>query len=81
MNSGDGDAAVHISREDCHFYHKNLLTEMDNRGFESVEHMNEYMIEKWNKKVHLHVLVQKDRWFFNYAEMKNLNMQRPQKVR
>ena len=54
---------------------------MDDRGFESVEHMNEYMIEKWNKKVHLHVLVQKDRCFFNYAEMKNLNMQRPQKVR
>ena len=37
---------------DCHFYHKNLLTEMDNRGFESVEQMNEVMIEKWNKKVH-----------------------------
>lgn len=25
---------------------------MDNRGFESVEQMNEVMIEKWNKKVH-----------------------------
>ena len=37
---------------DCHFYHRNLLTEMDNRGFESVEQMNEVMIEKWNKKVH-----------------------------
>ncbi len=22
---------------DCHFYHKNLLTEMDNCGFESVK--------------------------------------------
>ena len=33
---------------DCHFYHKNLLTEMDNCDFESVEQM----IEKWNKKVH-----------------------------
>lgn len=31
---------------DCHFYHKNLLTEMDNRDFESVEQMNEVMIEK-----------------------------------
>ena len=40
---------------DCHFYHKNLLTEMDNRGFESVEQMNEVMIEKWNKKVHVHL--------------------------
>lgn len=39
---------------DCHFYHRNLLTEMDNRGFESVEQMNETMIEKWNKKVHAH---------------------------
>ena len=39
---------------DCHFYHKNLLTEMDNRGFESVAQMNEVMIEKWNKKVHAH---------------------------
>lgn len=39
---------------DCHFYHKNLLTEMDNRGFESVEQMNEVMVEKWNKKVHAH---------------------------
>ena len=37
---------------DCHFYHKNLLTERDNRGFETVEQMNEVMIEKWNKKVH-----------------------------
>ena len=37
---------------DCHFYHKNLLTEMDNRDFKSVEQMNEVMIEKWNKKVH-----------------------------
>ena len=37
---------------DCHFYHKILLTEMDNRDFESVEQMNEVMIEKWNKKVH-----------------------------
>ena len=37
---------------DCHFYHRNLLTEMDNRDFESVKQMNEVMIEKWNKKVH-----------------------------
>ena len=28
---------------DCHFYHRNLLTEMDNRDFESVEQMNEVM--------------------------------------
>ena len=24
---------------------------MDKRGFESVEEMNEYMIQQWNKKV------------------------------
>lgn len=36
---------------DCHFFHKNLNERMDNRGFPSVEAMNEYMIEKWNKKV------------------------------
>ena len=38
--------------QEYRFYHKNLLTEMDNRDFESVEQMNEVMIEKWNKKVH-----------------------------
>lgn len=46
------EAAAPYYIADCHFYHKNLLTEMDNRDFESVEQMNEAMIEKWNKKVH-----------------------------
>ena len=36
---------------DLHFYHRNLNTQMDKRGFESAEAMNEYMIEKWNSKV------------------------------
>ncbi len=36
---------------DCHFYHGTLNSKMDKRGFESVEEMNEYMIEKWNNKV------------------------------
>ena len=36
---------------DCHFYHAALNSKMDKRGFESVEAMNEYMIEKWNSKV------------------------------
>lgn len=36
---------------DCHFWHKNLLDQMDKRGFESVEEMNEYMIQQWNNKV------------------------------
>ena len=34
---------------DCHFFHRKMNTEMDKRGFESVEEMNEYMIKKWNK--------------------------------
>lgn len=36
---------------DCHFYHRSLLTKMDCRAFESVEAMNEAMIEAWNRKV------------------------------
>lgn len=36
---------------DCHFYHRNLLTHLDNRPFSSVEEMNGCMIEKWNSKV------------------------------
>ena len=36
---------------DCHFFHGALNTKMDKRGFESVEAMNQYMIERWNAKV------------------------------
>lgn len=36
---------------DCHFFHETLNEKMDRRGFESVQAMNEYMIEKWNQKV------------------------------
>ena len=36
---------------DCHFYHGRLNTEMDRRGFASVEEMNEHMIRQWNAKV------------------------------
>ncbi|MCR4763673.1 MAG: metallophosphoesterase family protein [Lachnospiraceae bacterium] len=36
---------------DCHFFHEALLTEMDCRGFPSVEEMNEHMIAKWNDRV------------------------------
>lgn len=36
---------------DLHFYHSNLNDRMDCRGFASGEAMNQYMIEKWNKKV------------------------------
>lgn len=36
---------------DCHFFHGALNTKMDQRGFEDVESMNQYMIHKWNAKV------------------------------
>ena len=36
---------------DLHFFHDNLNTHMDNRGFESAEAMNEYMINRWNSRV------------------------------
>lgn len=36
---------------DCHFYHYKLNEQMDCRGFEDVEIMNDYMVEQWNKKV------------------------------
>ena len=36
---------------DLHFFHAAMNTKMDQRGFESVEAMNEYMIAQWNKKV------------------------------
>lgn len=36
---------------DCHFYHASLNTQMDMRGFSGEEEMNEYMIERWNRKV------------------------------
>ena len=36
---------------DCHFYHDQLNTMMDKRGFRSVEEMNDYMLKQWNSKV------------------------------
>ena len=36
---------------DLHFFHANMNTKMDHRGFGSVEEMNEYMMQKWNGKV------------------------------
>ena len=36
---------------DLHFYHTNMNTRMDKRGFGSIEALNEYMISQWNKKV------------------------------
>ena len=36
---------------DPHFFHAALNTKMDRRGFENVEQMNQYMLDKWNQKV------------------------------
>lgn len=36
---------------DSHFFHGNLNTKMDCRGFSSVEEMNAYMLKKWNDRV------------------------------
>lgn len=36
---------------DPHFFHNRLNDNMDHRGFESLEAMHEYMINKWNNKV------------------------------
>ena len=36
---------------DCHFFHAVLNVAMDKRGFDTVEEMNEVMIERWNQKV------------------------------
>lgn len=36
---------------DLHFYHDALNHKMDCRGFSTVQEMNRYMIEKWNRKV------------------------------
>lgn len=35
---------------DLHFFHENVMT-LDNRGFQDIRFMNQYMIDQWNKKV------------------------------
>lgn len=36
---------------DLHFFHENLNTTMDCRGFSSAETMNTYIVDQWNRKV------------------------------
>ena len=36
---------------DLHFFHAAMNTKMDRRGFENMEQMNQYMLDKWNQKV------------------------------
>lgn len=55
---------------DNHFFHAGVNTRMDNRGFPSVEAMNDYMIDQWNKRVHKNdeVVILGDLSFGNYEE-------------
>ena len=32
---------------DLHFFHENLNTKMDKRGFANVNAMNDYMLKQW----------------------------------
>ena len=36
---------------DLHFFHENLNTQMDCRGFKDAAQMNAYMIKQWNSRV------------------------------
>ncbi len=36
---------------DTHFFHRSLNEKMDQRGFDDIDQMNEYMIDQWNSKV------------------------------
>lgn len=36
---------------DLHFFHETMNYKMDYRGFSTVEEMNRFMIDKWNRKV------------------------------
>lgn len=38
---------------DLHFFHANMNTKMDHRGFGSVEEINTYMIQKWNGRLYI----------------------------
>ncbi|WP_097006938.1 metallophosphoesterase [Lacrimispora amygdalina] len=36
---------------DCHFFHLAMNDKMDQRGFESTESMNKFMLKQWNSRV------------------------------
>ena len=45
------EAARKLYIADQHFYHNNLNSRMDKRGFSGFEEMNRYMIKQWNDHV------------------------------
>ncbi len=46
-----GDLGMKFYISDLHFFHEDMNTKMDKRGFKNLDAMHEYMIEKWNGKV------------------------------
>lgn len=59
---------------DTHFWHSALNEHMDQRGFESVEAMNDYMIKQWNSRVREkdEVVILGDFSFGNVAQTKEI---------
>lgn len=57
---------------DLHFFHENINSQMDKRGFENCEEMNHYMISQWNNRV-----TEKDEVYvlgdFSFAKGKETN--------
>ena len=58
---------------DLHFFHDNLIKGLDKRNFESSQEMNNYIIEKWNKRVKGgdHVIVLGDMFWSKNADEVN----------
>ena len=59
---------------DCHFGHKNVLR-LCNRPFNSIQHMEEEIIKKWNKKVNPNDVVYMlgdITWGYDSKEVKNI---------
>lgn len=59
---------------DLHFYHANLNTRMDQRGFASISEMHQHMIKQWNSKTEKNdeVIVIGDFSWGNWEETKQI---------
>ena len=59
---------------DCHFFHSAINVRMDQRGFGTVEEMNEYMIKQWNSRVRKNdeIVILGDLSFGNVEETESL---------